>query len=95
MLTVQEASDEISFNPRGGSGSPLVEFAPSEILVSSLRRFGNVMKLTLHGQGIVDGFEKQGKVRFRERADERYDRTEEESTSDTSDDMVVGLNCGG
>jgi hypothetical protein len=29
VLTVQEASDEISFSPRGGSGSPFVEGAPS------------------------------------------------------------------
>lgn len=40
MLTVQDASDEISFNPRGGSGSPSVECAPSMILVRSLRTLG-------------------------------------------------------
>jgi hypothetical protein len=34
VLTVQEASDEISFSPRGGSGSPFVDGAPSRKSVS-------------------------------------------------------------
>jgi hypothetical protein len=47
-----------------------------------------VIKLSLHGQGAVDEVEKEGEVAVCGRADERYDRTEE-STSETSDDMVI------
>jgi uncharacterized protein (DUF433 family) len=43
VLTVQEASDEISFNPRGGSGSPFVEGAPSGKPVRSLCILGFIL----------------------------------------------------
>ena len=79
MLTVHEASDEISFNPRGGSGSPFVEFAPSVMPVSSLRNFG--VKLLLVCQEIREDA-------VHERADERCDRRDE-SIFETSDDMVL------
>ena len=46
------------------------------------------MKLALRGQGIVNRFRRQGKAVYG-RADERYDRTEGESASETSDDMMA------